>query len=505
MGTEKLQTIDPSLGESRLGDVLQRMGARARALPIRGARLTALIVTGLFALVLLRAWVFIAYPHAHLDSDQAVFGLMGKDIELGRAYPLFMYGQKYMLSVGSWLCAPLFALFGRSTTTLKLPMFAMNIACVAMLWVGLRRERELGRWGTALCILPFAAPSVVCASRFVEHQGGNIEPFFFLFLAFLLRERGIALGLTLGIAFLNREFTPLGFIALVAMDALQGRLRRNVKIYVSALVAAALVVVSIRAIAEGREGYTGAGGAAHAEWQDVWSGEGSAAYFGLQLPALLGAARNELRSYSIVSGLHAGKDWLIYIVVGWAMLGVLGIARAQRRDFDGMSSYLILIGLGQAAAFIALCNSPRDTMLVRYMLLSLCCFVGFTAFAWRMRQLRPIAAALVLTLCTFNLRDHVRLIREYVQKHPRHENELLADALLARGVPYATADFWVAYDIDWLTDERIIISPGRNQSDRIERYHEPLDAHPSEVYRIKTKPCRGGEQIERWYLCPPKR
>ena len=79
-------------------------------------RTTQLLSIGLLivllGLVCLRSWVFISFPHSHMDAAQAVFGLMAKDISLGRAFPLFMYGQRYMLAVGSWLCAPLFALFG---------------------------------------------------------------------------------------------------------------------------------------------------------------------------------------------------------------------------------------------------------------------------------------------------------------------------------------------------------------------------------------------------------
>src|SRR5262245_65572834 len=105
----------------------------------------------------------------------------------------------------------------------------MNIAVVSMLWIGLRDESRVGPWGAALAILPFAAPSAVISSRLVEHQGGNIEPFVFVLAAFFLRERPIALGAVAGVGFLNREFSLIGLIALLMMDALQGRLHRKVK------------------------------------------------------------------------------------------------------------------------------------------------------------------------------------------------------------------------------------------------------------------------------------
>jgi uncharacterized membrane protein len=193
------------------------------------------LLTLLASLICLRSWVFLWFPQAHLDSDQAVFGLMAKDIALGRDFPVFTYGRRYMLAVGAWLCAPLVALFGMTITTLKLPMFAMNVGCVFMLWFGLRRERGLGRWGVTLAIMPFAAAGVVVASRLVEHAGGNIEPLFFLLLAYVLRNRPVSFGLVLGIAFLNREFAPIGLIALVLMDIVQGSWRPRVRLYGTAL------------------------------------------------------------------------------------------------------------------------------------------------------------------------------------------------------------------------------------------------------------------------------
>ena len=100
-------------------------------------------------------------------------------------------------------------------------MLLMNLGVVTMLWYGLRAERT-SRAGTALAVLPFAVPSVVVSSRLVEHAGGNIEPFVFLLLAFLLRARPIALCLVLGVAVMNREFVLIGFVALLIMDGIEG-------------------------------------------------------------------------------------------------------------------------------------------------------------------------------------------------------------------------------------------------------------------------------------------
>jgi hypothetical protein len=53
----------------------------------------------LVALVLLRTAVYLRLESLGFDSDQAVVGLMAKHLSEGRAFPLFFYGQTYMLGV----------------------------------------------------------------------------------------------------------------------------------------------------------------------------------------------------------------------------------------------------------------------------------------------------------------------------------------------------------------------------------------------------------------------
>jgi len=65
----------------------------------------AVALTVAAALVLFRSIVFIAYEHAFFDSDQAIVGLMAKHLVEGRAFPLFYYGQTYMLVVDAWVAA----------------------------------------------------------------------------------------------------------------------------------------------------------------------------------------------------------------------------------------------------------------------------------------------------------------------------------------------------------------------------------------------------------------
>lgn len=454
----------------------------------------------LIALVCLRSWVPVR-TYAHFDSDQAVFGLMARDLAAGRSFPMFMYGQRYLLAVSVWLCAPLFAVLGASITTLKLPLFLMNIAVVAMLWRGLRREPGLGPWGTALAILPFAIPSAVISTRLVEHQGGNIEPFVFVLAAFFLRERPIALGALLGVAFLNREFSLIAFIALLLMDAAQGTLVRRLKPHLMTAATIASVVIALRVLARWSTSYGGSG--------PLWLRPGwtkLADFFTQQVPTLIGGGSRRLSDFNIISSLTVGHGVVYVAVICWLIVLVAMYWRWQpleRREVNGMSAYLVLVGAGQAAAFVALSPYPGDRMVVRYLLLSLLGVCGLVAFAWRRPVLRRVTAAVILSMATVNLAGNVRLVREYASGPPPRELNQLADALVQRGVRYVETDYWTAFDISWVTGEQVIASPQRGSGNRVVRYNGVLDAHRGEVFTITDRARPGCEAIGRWYLCPP--
>ena len=79
------------------------LSGRARfGAPFAGAAPVLAIVV---ALVVLRALVYLLFEQVAFDSDQAINGLMAKHLSQGRAFPLFFYGQTYMLAVEAWVAA----------------------------------------------------------------------------------------------------------------------------------------------------------------------------------------------------------------------------------------------------------------------------------------------------------------------------------------------------------------------------------------------------------------
>ena len=76
------------------------------ALPNREHWIAAAV---LVLLVVLRSIVFVFWEQSFFDSDQAITGLMAKHLIESRAFPVFYYGQNYMLGVEAYLAAPVFA------------------------------------------------------------------------------------------------------------------------------------------------------------------------------------------------------------------------------------------------------------------------------------------------------------------------------------------------------------------------------------------------------------
>src|SRR4051812_15225040 len=84
-------------------------------------------------LVLARSYSMLAYEQLDFDSDQAIVGLMAKHLSELKTFPLFFYGQDYMLGVQAWIAAPFLRLGGATLLMLRLPLVIVN--CVVAVWL----------------------------------------------------------------------------------------------------------------------------------------------------------------------------------------------------------------------------------------------------------------------------------------------------------------------------------------------------------------------------------
>lgn len=476
-------------------------------------------------LTVARSTVFVWWPQSQFDADQAVTGLMAKHIAELRAFPVFWYGQTYMLGVESWLAAPLFALFGASVTALKAPLLAMNVAIALLLFRLLNREAGLsdGRAAGATLLFVLAAP--ITAAHFVTANGGNVEPTLYVLLLWMLRRRPVWMGLVLGVGFLNREFTIYGVFALLAIDLLHRPLftRAAARRYGAAVAVAAMVWLTVIGL---RQVSSAAGpGTSVADIHSALAGNnllqvaerlcmdpraiasGAGRIFTVHWPALFGLESQPLTDFGIESsgrqGLN-GSAWLLLPLLGIPFVRIVQSppSRAATDPRFGATSrshfclYLILVAAFSVAGYLVGRCGLIDFYTMRYELLSVLGAVGVTGWYVSVERSRPWLAAWGLcyaAVLALSVIAHVRLIAEYVTTAPIAPKQALIQALDARGIEYGYTDYWTAYYVTFMSRERIILSP--EDIVKVRTYTHLIDAHRDEAVRIARRPCPGGEQL----------
>ncbi len=483
----------------------------------------AVVALVLVAAVILRGWFFLTYDESYFDSDQAIVGLMAKHLVEGRAWPLFFYGQEYMLGVEAWLMAPVFALLGPSVFALRVTMVLLNIVAALALWWLLVREARIDRWLAALATLPFALAPFVVSAHLVEAQGGNLEPFIWVLAAWLLRTRPLALGAAMGVAFLHREFTLYALPALLLVQFVEarGRLMPLMRPWALTVFAFLVVFQGVNALKPYADllGPGSAGALVSNTQQDNVTllleradVERSAlpsrfqALGAFYLPMMVGL--DDFRPYmiSIGSDMHVGWRELLpaAALLAAALLVWLVVHLARTRQVDGVAfpCYLAIVGL--EAALVYALTRDLSMFTFRYGLLALFLPVAFAVLV--LQPARPLlmragAGLLFGVLAGVSLLDHVAVLQRAQVAPPPARLVPLAQRLEALGVGVARADYWRAYALTFLTQERVIVASTDLQ--RIQEYQRTAD-RAADVVIIQATPCEGQRPVDTvgpWHLC----
>lgn len=482
--------------------------------------------------VVARTFPFVWWPNAHFDSDQAIVGLMAKHISEGRAWPLYFYGQSYMLAVEPYLAAPVMWGLGPTVLSVKLPLVVINIAAaVLLLWL-LVREVRLSPWVALIPVLPIALPAAGIAARTTEAMGGNVEPWLYILLLWWSRGRPFALGTILGLGLLHREFTAYGAAALLLMDTLGLASQIDRRQYLGDRVRhwtlVAVVVIATRVVAAALQPFasTFGPGTTIDDRTVLASTEGSLAgrfcfqpetwntrvplLIGDHLPRLVGGKGAPLQEYGVQTGVYSGQDGLLLWVAAITLAGLAGGAwhwwqrndRGEAEPASHLGGYLVLVGVTSTLVygFAACSRIAPDTL--RYNLLALFIPVGALIMAlqaWRQPAVRAGFGAAVALWCLVNSLDVLALAQEYRLHRPEDRRLALAQALESRGVASARAPFRTAYHVTFLAREKVRIAA--TDYPRIRAYDE--EAARSGAPTVSDRPCPGGTDLPGGlFLCP---
>jgi len=467
-------------------------------------------------LVIARSLVYTIFEQAQFDSDQAIVGLMAKHLSEGRAFPLFFYGQAYMLAVESWLAVPYFWIAGPTVAALRASLIGTNLAVVTLLIVGFHRWGGLRPLYGLVAATFFAFVPPHTAADLLEAQGGNIEPFLWVLVLWIVRDRPFWFGSLLAIGFLNREFTVYAVPVLILGQACSGVIWRMAtwRTWLFALAAFLAVWQGVQALKPVAD-LMGPG----------TRGELLSGQTGSQIENLANRTRMEVTSVparawtlvradvsalmggrAIVSGMaNQGRDWM-----GW-LLAVAAIVAACRIAFlawtgrgplrtGAMGWYVLGVGLMAVAGYAV--SRPAVDVIRRYLLLSIFIPVGVTAIWLALeprRLVRHAIVGVVIGWAIFSGVDNWRQFARYASGEVPNDMRVLIAALDARGVTVADAPYWRAYKLSFLTEERIRVAS--TDFVRIDEYQTIAAAEGANLRHIRESPCPGGEHVAGWYLC----
>ena len=514
------ETRAPARNSAILSSIVPR-----RPLLLAALAAVALAVVG-------RGVLFMA-PGVRFDADQAVIGLMAKHIAEGRAFPLYFYGQDYLLALEAYAAAPVMWLLGPTEVALKLPVLAMNVvAAVLIAWHAVRGV-GLAPGLAAAGALPFALPPIVIGSRLMDAMGGNVETPFYAMVLWTLRGRRWAFAIVTAVALAHRELVAYPVVALLMLDLVRGAWRSRATVARWAVTAVAIVALQAALhLLRPHAAMFGPGTAARnydtmlssAEVvrgqicldAGQWPARARALAFE-HLPLMAGGLPGPLMDLGVSSGVGQGRPglstWTLALVVGGLALGVAAAATPASRmpnaapPGDAIRAtwlpwFLVLCGLVSIGVYGFVSCTNISTHTLRYDLLVAFVPAGAVIAALR-HGARAVRSAIVtgLLVATVPAADDYRaLAAEIVRGQWPDPRGQAAEALAARGPAAYWGDFRVAYLLTFRGGERFTIASIEHQ--RIEDYATRAQARNAGV--VKVAACDGGTRLaDGVWLCPP--
>ncbi|MCC7044365.1 MAG: hypothetical protein IT183_10905 [Acidobacteria bacterium] len=475
------------------------------------------------AVVLLQAYIPLTYEQ-YFDSDQAVYGLMAKHLSEGRAFPLFFYGQNYLLGVQSWLAVPAFWIGGPTVAMLRTPLVLLNLSvALGYTWtlarLGLRPALALA------AALPVIAFTPVKAMEFAAAYGAGIEPFLYVLLLWWLRGRPLVFGALLGFGTLHREFTFLALPALaVALWPARAERRREFLLRLASGFAAIWLVVDV--IKRQVNIYGPAGGAWEtgsvtlgAQTFAQWLSFDVLAYLARTwtlvrsgVPDMLGVSTYSLRTYSFPSDLSAGSSiagalLAVAVIVAAARLLWIRGHEPARPAGDGGRFTVYLAALAVLNLLIYGINGgidPSDAAILRYALFAPLLIVSLSAQYFLRERSRTWATIVGVCLTLWaagSVIDNGRLIAQMRTDPPPRSHRVMANYLMNHGIRYARANYWDAYVITFLSGERVVVAS--TGTVRISAYQAVVDDRAETAVTLVRQPCSEGVAVAAWCVVAP--
>jgi Dolichyl-phosphate-mannose-protein mannosyltransferase len=456
------------------------------------AIIAAAIAVGIFA----RAWFLV---HVPISSDEAVAGMIARNVLHGH-FQAFYWGQNYG-GVEPYIIAALFAVFGQSALVLGLTPVLLTAATAVVTW-------RIGRRLVSDPMLAVLAGAVVWAAPAVGIENSTIEfgfraaTLFFGALALLAsvriwdgRRRAVDLlgfGLVAGISWWASPesvyfLLPSAFLVVASLVKSDG-VARSIRAKQSLAIVASFCVGSLPWLYENLfKGFP----SLHTGPvpRSTYAGHLSS-FFTRVLPMQLGFDR-----YSSGERVIAGWAGDVALVVAELVVIVLLVA-CLTRSGPARAIAVVTIAFPFIYSLSPLAWLWEDGRYATNLpvLLSLVSIVGIEQLqglvarsvaksgspslgSWGRRAMAlTTAAAAALAFATFlTMPNPMRY--SSVGWNPEASAQTEVNLLVDRGIRYGFAGYWVAYQLDFLADGRLDLSPTEGDDPRYGPLYEAVLAH----------------------------
>ena len=380
------------------------------------------------------------------NSDEAVVGLMTRHFIHGE-FSTFFWGQAYGGSQEAMLTVPLFLVFGTSWVALRIVPIALTAVAALVVWrVG---RRTIGERPAAVAAALFWIWPPFTIFQTVRQQDFYASELVYCGLVLLLALRVVELpsrlrvglfGLVLGLAFWQTsQITPIAAAAIAWTIWKQPRALRHLPIALACAVVGALpwLIWNLQ----------------H-DWASLTLPYGNKTYahrlrifFSPIMPMAVG-----LRApFSQELLLPGPITWLLYAAL--AVVFAVGAVRTWRRSISILYLTVAVFPWLYAISPLTLnSGEPRYVVILTPVIALLLAQVA-TSFP---RAVAVLAIAFAVTAVTLHRMDvYVRSAPADFPVAPRDLGPLIA-TLDRLGLDRVYANYWLAYRLDFDTDERIV-------------------------------------------------
>jgi hypothetical protein len=374
-----------------------------------------------------------------------------------------------------------------------------------------------------LLSLPVVMTSGVASAGLMDALGMTVEPAAFVLALWALRRNPVGFGIVAAVGFHVREFVAYAVAAIVVVDLVSGHVwsrdgRRAWLLVGVAMVGTSAALAGLARFASPRgpgtwvstagDNLTTLGGAfcfapAQALANVVELGR---SYLGL----LWGASAAPLAEVAVQTRVTQGLTWawpvLAFVLLLTCVRLLWGWRTMWARRHDPVAQlglFLALVGLQSVLVYAVSRCGPLSLLTIRYALLGAFLPTGIALLGHAVAPrsaLRYATGGAFLALAALNAWPHVRLWQEQLS-HPSVTNRAqLGAALEARGIRYIRSDYWTAYYVAFMTQERVVV--GADTLSRVDEYERALTRHAGQVVRVSTSPCgEATSVVPGYYLC----